>query len=252
MDKIIDIHTHILPGVDDGAKSINDSLEIIDYLKSVGITDMVLTSHYIKGTNYNFNVLTRAKIINELRKEAVDKGVNLYLGNEVFLCDEVLDLLEKHEIYTINNSNYMLIELPLSNYMKNFASIICELNDYGIIPIIAHPERYSFIQKDKNRIGELVEFNCLLQINVDSLIGKYGRKAKKISKWLLKKNAVSIVATDTHYVSDPKKLIKAYKKLKKIVGEDKYKELVYYNPKRILENKELKGNFDCFRKEQTW
>lgn len=252
MNKIIDIHNHTLPGVDDGAKSIDDSLEIIDYLKSVGITDIVLTSHYIKGTHYNFNVLTRTKIMQELKKEAEGKGVNLYLGNEVFLCNEVLELLEKHEIYTINNSNYMLVELPLNSYMKNCPNIICDMNEYGIIPIIAHPERYRFYQKNRNRISEIVEFNCLLQINVDSLIGKYGRRAKRLSKWLLKKGAVSMVATDTHYASDPKKLERAYKKLKKIVGEDKYKELVYYNPKRILENKVVRTNFDYFRKEKTW
>ena len=252
MDKRIDIHTHILPGVDDGSKSINESLEIIDYLKNLGITDIVLTSHYMKGTNYEYNTKSRINILNNLEKELNDNNIRLYLGNEVYLCDEVVDLYKQGEICTINNSKYMLVELPLSSYYKNYPNILCELNDIGIVPIIAHPERYRFIQNNQKRINELLEFRCLLQINVDSLVGKYGKKAQKLAKFLLKKNLVSFVATDTHYVSNPKVLEKAYKKLKKIVGEEKYNELVYLNPRRVIENKTVEERLDYINKGKTW
>ena len=252
MDRKIDIHTHILPGVDDGSKSINESLAIIDYLIGIGVTDIVLTSHYIKGTGYNYDTKSRNEILNNLENELKDRDVFLYIGNEVYLCDEVVDLYKKKEICTLNNSKYMLVELPLSSYYKNFPNALCDLNEDGIIPIIAHPERYKFIQNDCKRIKELLEFDCLLQINIDSLIGKYGRKAKKLAKFLLKKNLVSFVATDTHYVSDPKKLEKAYKKLRKIVGEEKYKELTYLNAKKVLENKEIERNLDYINKGKTW
>ena len=174
------------------------------------------------------------------------------MGNEVYLCDEVVDLYRKKEICTINNSKYMLVELPLSSYYKNFPNALCDLNEHKIVPIIAHPERYKFIQNDKDKISKILEFDCLLQINIDSLIGKYGRKAKKIAKFLLKKDLVSFVATDTHYVSNPKVLEKAYKKLKKIVGEEKYNELVYLNPKRVIENKTIEEKFDYINKGKTW
>ena len=252
MDRKVDIHTHVLPGVDDGSKSINESLAIIDYLKSIGINDIILTSHYIKGTSYEYNTKARISILNTLENELKDNDVRLYLGNEVYLCDEVVDLYKNGEICTLNNSRYMLVELPLTSYYKNFPTALCELNDAGVIPIIAHPERYRFIQNDKERIKELLEFDCLLQINIDSLIGKYGRKAKKIAKFLLKNNLVSFVATDTHYVSDSKKLKKAYKKLKKIVGEDKYEDLVYNNPKKVIENRTIKEKFDYINKGKTW
>lgn len=251
MDKIIDIHTHILPGVDDGARLIEDSIKIINYLKSIGISDIVLTSHYIKGSRYEFNTLVRTKILEELNKER-DIDVNLYLGNEVYLCNEIIELLEHHEISTLNNSKYMLVELPLSNYMRDFPNILCELNDHGIIPIIAHPERYRFLQKNKKRISEILEFNCLLQCNIDSLTGKYGREAKKVMKWLLKKNLVSFVATDTHRVGNKKELEKAYSKLKKIVGEKKFKVLTYSNPKKVLENKDILGNINYMKKVRGW
>ena len=249
MDKRIDLHTHILPGVDDGAKSINESLNIIDYLARLGITDIVLTSHYIKGTGYNYNVKDRLTILEELEKNLNGREVSLYIGNEVYLCDEVVDLYKKKEICTINNSKYMLVELPLSSYYKNFPNALCDLNEHKIVPIIAHPERYKFIQNDKDKISKILEFDCLLQINIDSLTGKYGRKAKKIAKFLLKKDLVSFVATDTHYVSDPDKLEKSYKKLKKIVGKEKYEELVYKNPRKVLENKKIDVNLSYIERK---
>ena len=246
MDRIIDIHTHILPGVDDGSKSIDESIEIIKYLYSIGVTDIVLTSHYIKDTKYVANLKERKAIYEKLVKENI-KGVNLYLGNEVFLNDDVINLFNKKEITTINNSNYMLVELPLTSYMNGYSNILCDLSEYGIIPIIAHPERYEFIKKDKKKVKELLEFNTLLQVNVESLTGKYGKKAKKVAKWLLKKDLVSFVATDIHRVSNKTEIDKAYKKLKKLVKKDRYIELTYNNPLRVLNNKRIKRNMDCIR-----
>lgn len=252
MDRIIDIHNHILPGVDDGSRTIEESISLIKYLKSIGVKDIVLTSHYIKGTKYEFNTLVRNNILKELKNALNDDEVNLYIGNEVYLGEEVINLYENHEISTLNNSKYMLVELPLSSYSRNFPSILCELDNYGIVPIIAHPERYRFLQKNKNRINELLEFNCLLQINVDSLTGKYGNKAKKVAKWLLKNNLVQLVGTDTHHYEHSKHLRKAYEKLHKLVGDTKYNELTFYNPKNVLENKTVTGNLDYFRKGRSW
>lgn len=251
MDKIVDIHTHILPGIDDGSHNIEESIDIINYLYSVGITDIVLTSHYVLDTSYNCNQLIRSNLLNKLKEKLNNDNIHLYLGNEVYLTDKVIDLLEAHEISTINNTKYMLVELPLAGYLNNFQSILCDLNSYGIVPIIAHPERYDFIKKDKNRIIELLEFNCLLQCNVDSLTGKYGKHAKKIMKWLLKNDLVQFVATDTHYTDNSKKLEKAYNKLKKIVGNDKFIELTNTNPTKVLNNKEIVGNLEYLIKEEN-
>lgn len=250
MDKIVDIHTHILPGIDDGAHDIEESIRIINYLYNVGITDIVLTSHYVPNTIYSYNQLVRVKLLSTLKQKLNNDNIHLYLGNEVYLSEEVIDLLEKHEISTINDTKYMLVELPLTGCLNNFQSILCDLNAYGIIPIIAHPERYEFIQKDKKRIRELLEFNCLLQCNIDSLIGKYGKRAKKIMKWLLKKDLVQFVATDTHSVNNKEEIIKAYNKLEKMVGEKKFNELTNINPNKVLENKNVQGNLEYLIKEE--
>ena len=144
----------------------------------------------------------------------------------------------------------MLIELPLTGYINNLQNILCELTNYGIIPIIAHPERYKFLQKNNKRVRELLEFNCLLQCNIDSILGKYGKKAKKTMKWLLKKDLVSFVATDTHYVDSDDKLEKAYKKLKKIVGQNKYNELTKINPTKVLNNVDILNNLEYLIREE--
>lgn len=239
MVRKIDIHTHILPGIDDGAKNIEESLEIIDYLSKCGITDIVLTPHYIQDTNYKANENLKDNLLRELHEKVSNPNINLYLGNEVYICENIIDLLERHEISTLNDSRYMLIELPLTGYINNLQNILWELSSYGIIPIIAHPERYQFIQKNRNRVKELLEFNCLLQCNVDSLTGKYGKKAKKLMKWLLKNNLVHFIATDTHYIEDSSELNWSYKKLKKLVKESYYNDLICNNQIKALEDKEI-------------
>lgn len=250
MDRIIDIHTHILPGIDDGAKDIDESIRIINYLYDNGITDIVLSSHYIKDTKYSYNQITRETLFKRVIEKLNNDNIHLYLGNEVFLSEDVIELLEQHEISTINNTKYMLIELPLTNTLGNLQNILCELTNYGIRPIIAHPERYEFLQKNNKRVRELIEFNCLLQCNIESLTGKYGKKATKTMKWLLKKDLVSFVATDTHEVGDSNNLQKAYQKLKKKVGANKYKELTEINPLKVLNNEEILGNLEYLIKSE--
>lgn len=250
MDRKIDIHTHILPGIDDGATNVEESMEIIHYLYNQGITDIVLTSHYIENTKYNYNQVSRNQILTVLRNNLNNDKIHLYLGNEVYLSENVIDLLEQHEISTINNTKYMLIELPLTGCLNNFQNILCALSDYGIVPIIAHPERYQFLQKNFHRVSELLEFNCLLQCNIDSIYGKYGKKAKKLMKWLLKNDLVQFVATDTHYVEDKKILEKSYKKLRKLVGEEKYQDLVYRNPLKVLNNEIVESNLEYLINEE--
>jgi len=111
-------------------------------------------------------------------------------------------------------------------------------------------QRYHFLQKHNKKIRELLEFNCLLQCNVDSITGKYGKKAKKLMKWMLKHDLVQFVATDTHSVGKNKKLEKSFKKLRKIVGEKEFIELTSTNPLNILKGKEVQGNLEYLMEEE--
>ncbi len=236
MDKIIDIHSHILPGVDDGPMTIEESVEILSALEEKGFDSIILTSHYIENTDYNSNEKVRMKILNELQEKT---NINLYLGNEVFITENVIDLYRNRELITLNKSSYMLVEFPLNGYNINTTKIICELTSHNIIPIIAHPERYLYIQDNYATIDEILDYGCYLQCNIGSLTGKYGKRAQKLVKYLLKKGVVTFIGSDIHSLRSIPTLEKSYNKLKKIVGEEKFKELTYYNPMRVLKNEKL-------------
>ena len=115
MDKIIDLHNHSLPYVDDGAKDMKEAIKNIRYLHARGITSIVLTSHYIYNSKYSIELIDRKKIFDKLKEYFKDEDINLYLGNEVFICDSdiLLDLIKKLKIATINRSRYLLIEFPI-------------------------------------------------------------------------------------------------------------------------------------------
>lgn len=241
MDKIIDLHNHSLPYVDDGAKDMKEAIKNIRYLQERGITSIVLTSHYIYNSKYSVELIERKKIFDKLKEYFKEENINLYLGNEVFICDSdiLLDLIKKLKIATINRSRYLLIEFPINQHIHHIDKLLCELNDKGIVPIIAHPERYLKYQKDYEKIYELLEYNCLLQCNLGSIGGQYGSKAKNYMKWLLKQNLVSFIATDFHHIQEKDIISKSFKKLDKIISKSKQEELLYKNAKYVLENRDI-------------
>ena len=243
MDRFIDIHSHILYGIDDGSKNIEESIELLKQHALMGITDVVLTPHYIENSKYKANNEKKKKLINTLKEEAEKLNINLYLGNEIFVNNDLEELLLNGEITTINNTRYLLIELPMSNKIKNLPEILYELRLKRIVPIIAHPERYEYVQKDYKYLNELQEEGALFQSNLGSILGIYGRGAKKCIKKLLKNNYISFLATDIHYPNSKiyKGHEKAKTKIKKLIGEEKYEMITVFNPKKILDNEELEN-----------
>lgn len=241
MDRFIDIHSHILFGIDDGSKSFEESVELLRQHAIMGATDVVLTPHYIENSKYKTNNKGKLKLLESLKEEAFRLNINLYLGNEVFVNNELEQLILDGEISTLNNTRYLLIELPMSNKIKNLKDIIYELKLKGIIPIIAHPERYEYVQKDYKYVEELIEEGAIFQSNIGSILGIYGRHAKKSVKKLLKNNYISFLASDIHYPNSKifKGVDKATLKIKKIIGEEKFEELVFLNPRKVINNEEL-------------
>lgn len=239
VNKIVDIHSHILPGIDDGARSFKESIEILDLMKNKGITDIVCTPHYMKSTKYNQNNKEKIELFHQLKQQY--QGINLYLGNEVYIDEDICELLKKEEILTINNSAYLLIELPMNSKIKDLDSIFYDLMRKGIIPLIAHPERYSYVQEDITYLDEYINMGVLFQGNYESLFGKYGKSSEKTLKKLLKKNYITCLGSDIHRFDHENHTEKLYKKLLRIVkNEKKVKELVFENAMKILENKEIK------------
>jgi len=236
----IDLHSHVLYGIDDGSKTIEESIEILKQYEEMGFKNIIATPHYIEETTYNSNNKQKKEIIKKLNQQIKKNklNINIHIGNELYISNNILELLSKKEISTLNNSKYLLIELPMNNEISNLNNIVFELLSNDIIPIIAHPERYSYIQKDIKKIEKLVNQGVLLQINYGSIIGLYGKQAKKISKKMLKNNLVSLLGTDIHHPNNETyiNINKIRKKLVKIVCKQKAHELMLENPNKIINN----------------
>ncbi len=242
MDNYVDIHSHILYGIDDGSKTLEESIEIIKQHIEMGFKEIILTPHYIENSKYETDNKEKKKLLQKLKRELKKQNIDikLYLGNEVFVNDTIK--INKEKIEKLNNSKYLLIEFPMEKQPKNINNIIYELKIQGITPVIAHPERYTFVQEKPNIVDEWIEEGALLQSNYGSIVGVYGENAKKAVKKLLKKNVISVLATDIHYPNNKiyQNIEKSRKKIKKIIGEEKYIELTITNPKKIIENKEIR------------
>lgn len=236
---MIDIHSHILYGIDDGARSKEEAIELLKNQEKLGFTEIILTPHYIENTEYEASVEMKKELIKELEKET---NIKLYIGNEVYFSDKTIQSLDKKKLSTLNDSRYLLIELPMSSKIKDLEEMIFDLTVNKIVPIIAHPERYSYVQENIKYLDNLKEMGVLFQINYGSLIGKYGRNCEKTAKKLLKKNYISFIGTDIHRIDRIIDIEKAMLKLKKIVKKQEIvDDLTVNNIKKVIENKEMKG-----------
>ena len=232
---MIDIHSHIIPNVDDGARSVEETFNILKEAQEAGFTDVILTSHY--ETNAQELIFWKEKLQEVLKKQGTK--INLHSGMEIYITNQMEELLENKKILTLANSGYMLIELTLATNVKYFDYVVYYLEAKGIKPIIAHPERYKCVQKDPDIVEEYIEKGCLIQCNYGSIVNLYGREAEKTIKTLLKKNQVHFLGSDVHRENGTYLIILyAIKKIRKIIGENKINEITTINPKKILQNEE--------------
>lgn len=236
---MIDFHTHILPNVDDGSKSINETITLLKEAKSAGFKSVILTSHYM-DSYYEANVQERMKLMDYiksiLKEHEID--IELILGNEIYISDNINELIKRKKACTINNTRYVLFELPFNVKPINLYEIIYDILQNGYIPILAHPERYNFVQQNPSIINELIEKGVLMQANYGSFIGQYGEKAQIIVKKFLKNNMIHFLGTDVHrkntiYNKVPKILFE----IEKFIGTEKLEQITKINPKLVLENK---------------
>ena len=233
---MIDIHSHICYGIDDGSKSIEESIKLLKKMSEEGITDLILTPHYVIDTNYNADNECKKNIYEELKKACKKENItiNLYLGNEIYVDDSIDKEIKSNKILTMNNTDYILVEFSLFQYSSNYKLIIHNLLTKGYKVIIAHPERYIYIDKKLELIEELREMGALFQGNYLSLFDKYGKDAKKQLKRLLKKRYIDFLGTDMHHMEElhGKELEKA---LYRIVKDQEYVDnLIYKNAKEYL------------------
>ena len=234
---MIDIHSHLIYGVDDGSKDIETSIDILDNLSKNGVTDIILTPHYITDTNYVSSKMDNIKKLIELKTEVKKQGINinLYIGNEIYIDPNILELIKENKMCTLNNTEYILVELPMSGNYQDYQEIFENLIRIGFKVILAHPERYVAFQKDLNRINEMVNMGILLQCNIDSILGYYGKSAKKTIKYILKNKLVSFVGTDIHSKKNDYSYIeKAKNKFRKYLTDEEIENVFNNNASKIV------------------
>lgn len=235
---MIDFHSHILPGIDDGSRNLEQSIAMVNEAKEAGFTKIISTSHYMENY-YECNERDRRQLLKKVQGNV--QGIELILGNEIYITNNIIELLQNGQASSINGTKYVLFEFPLiTTRPMNDKEVIYRLVENGYIPIIAHPERYPFIQENPDYLFELEEMGALFQANYGSIIGMYGLKAKKTLKILLKNNLISFFGSDVHRPEQVyNKMPKIIKKLKKIISNEEFEEFTEINPEKVLKNENI-------------
>ena len=198
-DNYIDIHSHLLPEIDDGAKNIEDSEFLISELKKIGFSQFITTPHVFSGVWNNTKVGILSKY-NETQEFFSEKEIDLKLNvaAEYLLNEHFLELLNKGELLPLKD-NYILVEMSYLNPPIQLYDILFKLQVEGYIPILAHPERYVFYHKNTDEYKKLKKFGCLFQLNLLSTVGYYGYEVMNAANFLLNQGMINYVGSDVHH-----------------------------------------------------
>lgn len=237
---MIDMHSHILFGVDDGPQDIQQTMDILQQAVDEGITEIIATSHSFHP-QYHVSAKTVIEQIPLLQQQLHERDIplTLHTGQEVRLVENMVALFETKEIVPLANSKYMLIELPSNTVPKYTKDIIIALQTKGITPIIAHPERNKVIAERPSKLESLVREGAMAQITAGSLAGHFGKTVQKLSLDLVKANLVHTYGSDVHNLTTRPFLFDAgltYLENKKQLDAV---DLLLENNARIIENKDF-------------
>jgi protein-tyrosine phosphatase len=237
---MVDLHAHILCGIDDGAKTLEESIQMCRMAYDDGIRTIVLTPHV--GKFPNTNEIIREKYL-ELKSNlaVLDIPVKLFTGADVELEPDLINKLKSSKFLSINNSRYFLLDTPSTLFPPNMIDYVVALVSSGLIPVITHPERCLQMQGDLNFLYGIVKAGALVQITAASILGKMGQDAKDTAIKILELGLAHIIATDCHGIDRRRpKLSEAVLAAKSIVGESNALEMVTTIPQDIINNKPLK------------
>ena len=226
----VDIHSHLLPGIDDGAKNLQSSIELIQKMSSYGIKNFITTPHVLGDVYPNSSKTIKEKLLevqNELKRQNIS-DITISAAAEYMMDEQFVKLLEKDDILTLKD-NYILVEMSYFSAPFNLYEVLFEIQLKGYKPILAHPERYNFYHTNFENYYKLKKAGCLFQLNLLSLTPQYGNNVQKISSKLLNEGLYDFVGTDTHHSK--------HLELLKKIGNEKIKKTIFH----LLENnKKLK------------
>lgn len=236
---MIDLHTHILHGVDDGASDLKAAIEMARVAEDDGIEVMVCTPHMLPGV-YEPASLAVISRVSELNERLMDEGVNLVVvsGCEAHVRTDMVERLHRGDILTIHFGRYVLCEAPPTVLPPHMDRLFMKMIAAGYIPILAHVERYGWIDRALPWIDRMSQSGVLMQVTAASFLGDYGRKARDWSMRLLLDGLVSVVASDAHDTTRrPPRLSKARKLVRAEVGEREARRIFDDTPELIVLNK---------------
>ncbi len=234
----IDIHAHILPGVDDGAKTMEESIDMLKLAYSQGIRKIIATPHYQIGMKQSIEQLEAIlKKVNENAKK-IDRDFNIYLGNEIYYDEGCLDMVNQKKALTLNNSRYVLVEFSMDESYKRMYNGMRDFITEGYSPVIAHIERYRTLWKKEDKILELINLGCYMQVNINSIKGGILDRESANLKKLISNGLIHFIATDTHNIKERKPIMEdIIVNLKKNVNSKIIHNILYENPLKVIENK---------------
>jgi protein-tyrosine phosphatase len=230
---MIDIHCHPLPGVDDGAKSFEIAVEMCRIAAQDGVTHLVATPH--SNYSYTFDAQLNRRLLAELQAKIGEKP-KLLLGCDFHLSyDNIQVCVQNSKDFTINQSSYLLVELPDQFIPDHFSRVYYDIQVAGLKPIITHPERNSLLQRKPELLEEWVSIGCLVQVTAQSYTGGFGTEAQKYSERLLDAGNIHFFASDAHDVRRrPPVLSRCYRKVAKAKGEEVAELLLQRHPEAVI------------------
>ena len=238
---MIDLHHHLLPGLDDGSKTMENSVAMAKLAVADGITHVVCTPH--ASGKYIYDPALNTEKLEELRSLLAAESVPLTLGlgcDFHLSYDNIQDAQEHPTRYTINNLSYLLVEIPDYGLPRGLTEIFYELQLAGMTPILTHPERNPTLQSDMSRLEEWLRGGVLVQVTGDSVRGSMGKSAEKMAHHLLANRWVHFLASDAHNVtSRPPRLSEAHKIVSKKYGAEYADRLCTTNPRAVFEGEPM-------------
>jgi len=237
---MIDLHAHILPQLDDGAESLEESIEMCRISHKDGVRTIVATPHILEGIypNHRRTILAKVQELNEAIRKCVN-AFRILPGADVHFSSDMLQLCEDGGIVTVNDKGqYLMVEFDFQGIPYHAEDVLFRLMTKGIIPIITHPERNFEIGQRPQRYGEMIRMGCLGQVTAMSLTGGFGSGVKQTAEKLLKSRLIHIIASDAHSVNGrPPILSPAVREAEKIVGKEEAQRMVTEYPQAILEGR---------------
>ncbi len=238
-----DIHCHILYGLDDGAVSLEEALEMAKLARSGGTRKIVVTPHSnVIGSYRNMWCDEFEDMLERLNESLSEKNVDIELfpGQEIFCGENFVNLLREGKLITLNKSRYPLVEFDFYEHSASVYMKIKKIVAEGYVPVVAHPERYAFLGEDEAAAAKLKSMGCLLQVNKGSLRGNFGRSAYKTAKFLLDNSLADFVASDAHspYMRTPF-LAEAFDFVAETYSFDYATLLFSENSQAVIENREI-------------